>query len=78
MRACPSAVAHPWLATLAACIEFTPHPSNKTAVFYSNLPERVDSLSGDLENLPVTKHVEEEEEEEEEEEWKDEVKMVAT
>ena len=71
MFACSSAVTYPWLATLATCVEFAPHPPNKTAVLYSDLTERVDGFSGDVDNLPVTRHVEEEE-------WKNEVKMGVT
>ena len=52
-------VTHVWFATLAACVELTPHPSDKTAVVYPDIIERVDSFSGNIKNLPVTGHDEE-------------------
>ena len=60
MYARSSAATHPRLPTRAACVQFTPHPSDKTAVLYPNLLERRNGFSGDIENLPVTRHAEEE------------------
>lgn len=51
-----SAATYLWLATFAACVEFTRHPSDKATVLHSNLIEGVDSGPGDVENLPVTRH----------------------
>jgi hypothetical protein len=45
------------LATFAVGVEFARHPSDKTAVLYPNLPERIDGEFGDVENLPITRHI---------------------
>ena len=47
-----------WLATFAACIEFTRHPSDEAVVPYPDqLLERVGGDCGDIENIPVTRRV---------------------
>jgi len=46
-----------WLTTLVAHVEHARHPSDEATVLYPNLPERVDGEVGDVENLPVTRHV---------------------
>jgi hypothetical protein len=52
-----STVTHLWLATFTPCVKFARHPSDEAAVLYSDLLEGVDSGFGDVENLPVTRHV---------------------
>ena len=52
-----SIVTHSWLSASAPCVEFACHTSDKAAVVHPNLPERVDSFIGDVENVRVTSHV---------------------
>ena len=51
-----STATHLWLAPFALGVELARHPSDKATMLYPNLLERVDSDSGDFENLPITRH----------------------
>jgi len=51
-----------WLAPFTSGVEFTGHPSDKAAVVYPNCFEGADCGFGDIENLPITRHVGEESE----------------
>ena len=52
-----SAATRLWLATFAARVEFTRHSSDEAAVLHSDLLECVDGDFGDVENVPVTRHI---------------------